>query len=192
MKKSPSKARSLLFQYLSDHLAASVGGIALARRCLRNNTQGNLGNFLRAFIPEIEGEHDQLRNFLIESGQAPSLFKMGAFWLAEKFGRLKLNQSLVSYSDLSRLFELEGLLAGVKAKVDMWKILETLPIQGEFGARSLVLQGERQLARIQELCLEAGARAFREASSARPAESKEARRKDSRKRRRSEATPALR
>ena len=39
---------------------------------------------------------------------------MVAGWVAEKAGRLKLNGSLLTYSPLSRLVELEGLSLGVE------------------------------------------------------------------------------
>jgi hypothetical protein len=48
---------------------------------------------------------------------------MGAVWVAEKVGRLKLNGQLRGYSDLSRLVELEGLCVGVEGKKSMWTAL---------------------------------------------------------------------
>jgi hypothetical protein len=45
-------------------------------------------------------------------------------WGAEKAGRLKLNGSLLSYSPLSRLLELEGLHLGLTGKLFLWQALE--------------------------------------------------------------------
>ncbi len=49
---------------------------------------------------------------------------MAAGWLAEKVGRLKLNGSLVGYSDLSRVVELEGLRLGISGKLGLWMVLK--------------------------------------------------------------------
>ena len=46
--------------------------------------------------------------------------KNAAFWAAEKLGRLKLNGQLTGSSPLSRLIEIEGLLAGINGKLSLW------------------------------------------------------------------------
>jgi hypothetical protein len=50
--------------------------------------------------------------------------KVVGAWGAEKLGRLKLNGSLVSYSPLSRLEEIEGLSLGVEGKHSLWQSLK--------------------------------------------------------------------
>jgi hypothetical protein len=50
--------------------------------------------------------------------------KEGSAWVGEKLGRLKLNGQLRGYSPLSRLLELEGLVAGVNAKRGLWRSLQ--------------------------------------------------------------------
>jgi hypothetical protein len=49
--------------------------------------------------------------------------KVGAVWLGEKLGRLKLNGRLLDYSPLSRVIELEGLIAGAHARLCLWRTL---------------------------------------------------------------------
>ena len=53
----------------------------------------------------------------------PSTVKDAALWTAEKLGRLKPNNSLLSYSPLSRVVELEGLVIGVTGKQALWDSL---------------------------------------------------------------------
>lgn len=45
-------------------------------------------------------------------------------WLLEKVGRLKFNDSLVRYSDLSRLLELETLAALAQERIALWDNLD--------------------------------------------------------------------
>ena len=52
----------------------------------------------------------------------PNPIKDAAGWTAEKFGRLKPNNSLLSYSPLSRVIELEGLVIGVTGKLALWEV----------------------------------------------------------------------
>ena len=101
---------TLLQIYLNDHLAGFVAATELAKRCLANNQEGSLGEWLNQLIDEFKAEQTSTKEMLAYSGGAESLIKQGAGWLAEKIGRLKCNGSLLAYSDLSRVVELEGLL----------------------------------------------------------------------------------
>jgi hypothetical protein len=53
----------------------------------------------------------------------PSRLENGAAWLAEKLGRLKLNGRVATYSPLSRVVELEGLLALNVVRRRLWSAL---------------------------------------------------------------------
>ena len=59
-------------------------------------------------------------------GVAPQTFKVAAAWMAERVGRLKPNGQLTGYSPLSRLIEIEGLLALVRGARSMWLALARL------------------------------------------------------------------
>ena len=85
--------------YLNDHLAGATLGVELARRTLRENEEGELGDFLRWLVGQLLED----RRALLAQVEQPSLAKAGAAWLAEKAGRLKANGHLFSYSPLSRL-----------------------------------------------------------------------------------------
>ena len=50
-------------------------------------------------------------------------FKIGAGWLGEKAGRLKLNGRLFEYSPLSRVVELESLTLAGTARQLLWRSL---------------------------------------------------------------------
>jgi len=109
--------------YLNDHLAGATLGVELARRTLRENADGELGDFLRWLCAQVVEDRRSLLALMQERGVQPSLAKSGGAWLAEKIGRLKPNGHLTTYSPLSRLVELEGLAAGIDSKLALWVAL---------------------------------------------------------------------
>ena len=110
--------------YLTDHLAGSVAGIELARRCASSNKDNDIGRFLSTtLIPAIEEDRETLGRIMERVGASENRLKNLLFWTGEKFGRLKLNGELTSYSPLSRLIELEGLTSGVAGKLSLWQCL---------------------------------------------------------------------
>jgi len=121
----------LLGIYLNDHLAGSSGGLALARRMLRENRGSELGRTLERLVPEIEADRGTLRDLMRRAGVPERRYKAAAVRIAELAGRLKPNGRLVRYSPLSRLTELEWLIIGVEGKASMWRSLR------EAGAPSL-------------------------------------------------------
>lgn len=118
----------LLAIYLNDHLAGSMAGLELLRRCLRSNARSPLGNTLRNIEAELREDRAQLRRALHALQITPKWSMEALGWMAEKLGRLKPNGHLVTYSPLSRLVELEGLLIGVQGKLAMWSVLGRLAI----------------------------------------------------------------
>jgi hypothetical protein len=128
--------------YLNDHLAGATLGVELARRALRENEEGELGDVLRWLVQQLLED----RKALLAHIEKPSLAKAGLAWAAEKAGRLKPNGQLTGYSPLSRLVELEGLKAGIEAKRSLWLAL------GEAGVAdvaALVARADEQLARLE-------------------------------------------
>jgi hypothetical protein len=116
-------SRDLLSIYLNDHLAASTGGCELARRAAGSNQGTELGDFLADFAAEAEAHRAQLEDVMLRLGVRRDDIKVGAGWVAEKFGRLKLNGRLFSYSPLSRVVEFEALIAGSSARELLWRTL---------------------------------------------------------------------
>jgi hypothetical protein len=113
--------------YLNDHLAGSVAGEELAKRCAGQNRESLLGAYLARFIDEVREDRATLERLMEQLGIAKDPWKRQASWLLEKAGRLKLNGGVFGYSDLSRLEELEGLSLGVEGKAMMWRALRPLP-----------------------------------------------------------------
>jgi hypothetical protein len=116
--------QKLLNIYLADHLAGAAIGQELAKRCLSNNSGTELGTYLTSFLDELDEDRSMLERVIDTVGGQPDRLKLGAAWLSEKAGRLKLNGQLRGYSDLSRVVELEGLCIGVEGKAAMWLSLK--------------------------------------------------------------------
>jgi hypothetical protein len=74
-------------------------------------------------------------------------------WAAEKLGRLKLNGSLLSYSPLSRLLEIEGLSLGVEGKLLLWTSLKVTyaddPRLRGFDLEALIERARSQRRRLE-------------------------------------------
>src|SRR5581483_1705049 len=115
---------SKLAIYLSDHYAASVGAVQLARRAAGSNRGTRYGEVLAALADEIEEDRHALELIMHRLGIRPDRTKAAVAWSAEKLGRLKLNGQMLGYSPLSRLEELEILALGVEGKLAMWQALE--------------------------------------------------------------------
>jgi hypothetical protein len=115
---------ALLRTYLQDHHAGATAGLELARRAAGSNEETEYGDELARIAVEIETDRDALGAVMEELGVKPHSLKDAAGWTAEKVGRLKPNNSLLSYSPLSRVVELEGLLLGVTGKLSLWRALQ--------------------------------------------------------------------
>jgi hypothetical protein len=116
----------LLAIYLQDHLAGSTFGVELARRSRSANAGTGLGEFLARLATEIEEDRDALATLMALLGVRPDRLKSALGWAGEKAGRLKRNGRFVSYSPLSRVEELEALIAGVNGKLELWHTLRDL------------------------------------------------------------------
>ncbi len=110
--------------YLNDHLAGSVAGVELARRAKGSNEGTEIGAVLAEVCAETEADQETLREAMRGLEIDVDRMKPALAWAAEKVGRLKPNGQLRGYSPLSRVVELEGLLAGVNGKRMLWRSLE--------------------------------------------------------------------
>jgi hypothetical protein len=113
----------LLGIYVQDHLALSHAGLRLARRCEGENRGTALGAYLGRLVPELEEDRRTLVDVARAIGSGPSPLKELAAVVGELAGRLKPNGRIVGYSELSRVWELEGLMAGTDARRGLWKLL---------------------------------------------------------------------
>jgi predicted DNA-binding ribbon-helix-helix protein len=112
--------------YIQDHLAGATLGVQLARRAASQNAGTVLGEKLGSVQNEIEQDRATLQSIMVALDISADRFKNTVAWAGEKAGRLKLNGRLTSYSPLSRVVELEGLIAGINGKRALWRSLRDL------------------------------------------------------------------
>lgn len=141
--------RDLLAIYLQDHLAGATLGVELAHRAASENAGRPVGEVLEVLEVEIEQDRESLTSIMSALGVAPDRLKNAAAWAGEKAGRLKLNGRLASYSPLSPVLELEGLIAGVNGKRALWHTLRGLaehdPRLQAIRLEELITRADRQL-----------------------------------------------
>jgi hypothetical protein len=141
--------RKLLAIYLNDHLAGSTVGTELVRRAAGSNRGNAFGRFLEDLRREIEHDREALEGLMERLGVGRDRVKVATAWVAEKGGRLKLNGSLVGYSPLSRMVELEGLTTGVQGKLSLWQVLQEAsgedPELARFDYARFIERAEQQL-----------------------------------------------
>ena len=134
--------------YLADHHAGSIAGVELARRCAGSNKDNDIGHFMTTtLVPAIEEDRETLSRVMERVGASENRLKDAMFWAGEKFGRLKLNGELTTYSPLSRLIELEGLTSGVSGKLSLWQCLREMrdPRLEPIDLTELITRAEEQL-----------------------------------------------
>ena len=109
--------------YLDDHLALMVAEVELIRRCWRNNRRTPVGELLQRLESEVKAQKSIVNDVIHRIGGKDTIesrLKQGAGWFAEKLGRFKLNDSLLTYSELSRVVELETLTAAAQERIGLW------------------------------------------------------------------------
>jgi hypothetical protein len=148
-------SRELLPIYLNDHLAAATAGCDLARRSAGANAGNEFGDYLHEFVGEGEADRNLLEDVMARLEITRDQAKIGAGWLAEKLGRLKLNGRLLEYSPLSRVIEIEGLIAGSHARKNLWRTLAAAspeePRIADIDYVQLVQRVDEQLEKLEEL-----------------------------------------
>jgi hypothetical protein len=154
----------LLRIYLQDHLALATGGLELARRARGSNEGTAYGKPLAELADDIEADRRALEGVMEDLGFAADRTKNVAVWAAEKVGRLKPNGRLTGYSPLSRMVELEGLVAGVTGKLSLWRTLRELaesePRLDRDRLARLIERAESQRALLDDLRGRAAREAF--------------------------------
>lgn len=154
----------LIALYVEDHLALSLGGIRLARRTLAENRGTPLAAWLERLLPDLEEDREVLKDLLPALGGSRSALKEAAVVLGEYAGRLKPNGRLLSYSPLSRVWELEGLLAGSESRRGLWNALARVQrkdrrLEG-FDFAALEARARRHLEELERWRLRAAEQAF--------------------------------
>ncbi len=146
----------LLAVYLNDHLAASAGGVGLARRARdahRDDDHDRATFALLADVTsEIEADKEQLERIIGMVGARRDHIKQLMAVGAERVARLKANGRLARRSPLSSLIELEGLAIAVQGKRCGWRALQQLedPRLSGIDLGWLVARAEEQYQRLEE------------------------------------------
>jgi hypothetical protein len=159
--------RTLLQSYLSDHMAGSAGGLALARRIAEEHTDEEVGGIVGRIAADLEAERDVLDRIVRHLGLRTSTTKEVTARVGELLGRTKLNGQLTGTSPLSLLVELEGLLLGVTGRRALWRTLrvvlsaDALPADVDLDALEARADGHREV--LEELRLEAARAALGDA-----------------------------
>ena len=148
--------------YLNDHLAGATAGTELAHRMARSHEDREEGSDLMGLAAEIGRDRAALLDMMASLSVTVRGYKVGAAWIGEKAGRLKLNGRLLARSPVSDLEELELLRLGVEGKAAGWR---TLRIQADTDTRldarrldELVSRANSQAAQIEELRVRAASR----------------------------------
>jgi hypothetical protein len=152
----------MLETYLQDHLAGSTVGLELARRTAGSNEGSRYGARLDQLVTEIAEDRESLLRVMERLEVGPSRLKNAGGWTMEKLGRLKPNNRWLSYSPLSRVLELEGLLIGVTGKLALWESLRvTLGEQLDgIDFAELSARATDQRSRLEEMRRSAAIEAF--------------------------------
>jgi hypothetical protein len=119
-------AQELLGIYLNDHLVGATSGTELARRVASSGQEVADGELLRRLADDIGSDRQDLLDIMAALQIPVRWYKVGAAWIAEKAGRVKLNGRLFTRSPLSSLEELELLRLGVEGKAAGWRTLREL------------------------------------------------------------------
>ena len=150
---TPKTDDHLLAVYLRDHFAGAATGLALAERSQRANRDNPLGAVLAEIAAEIAADRDSLREIMSTLDVSEDALKAAVGQAAELLARLKSNGMFTQYSPSSRVVELEGLLAGIDAKRNLWHSLRvaaaTRPVLDVAALDQLIARADSQRDRLQ-------------------------------------------
>jgi len=140
-------------------------GMELATRTADANRGTEFGPPLDRLRDEIAEDQATLEAIMEALHVSPARIKDAGAWAAEKAGRLKLNGSLLDYSPLSRVVEIEGLTSGVSGKLSLWLNLREVAsgeaALSDFDLEQLIQRAEAQLGVLREQRLKAARAAFK-------------------------------
>lgn len=153
-------AAALLHLYVNDHRAGSTAGVALAKRIRDENAGNATGEALARIVTEIEEDAAFLDRLAAGFGVVRNPVKQLGAFVGERLSRLKMNGRLRSYSPLSRVLELEALMAGVDAKRNLWRSLQVTSTGADMDVRMLIERATDQRRRLTELHARAAHDAF--------------------------------
>jgi hypothetical protein len=143
--------------YLVDSLALLVVSKRVATRCLARNRRGSLGVLLDELKLALDDDRAVLQEIMADMGVRANPVKNALGLGATIAGQLKLNGSWIAYSDLSRLYELEGLCLLTDLRTWLWRTLQAGQPQ-DF--QRLIDRAERHRSELDHFRVDAGKRAL--------------------------------
>lgn len=153
-----------LADYLNNHLAGSVGGIEVTKRCLGNSEGTPLGSFIKQLLNDLEEDQSVIKEVLRKLGKSEDTLKKLGTWALVKFAEPKLASYEGDDVNFGRLVELEAILVGSRGRLGLWLVLETVPFNDprlqEFDFRALRARTEEHIRIIEEYRLAAAHAAF--------------------------------
>lgn len=155
-----------LSTYLNDHLAGSVAALELVEYLAKHYPDSDLETFFAELHADIVADQDVLRDLLNTFGAKESAVRKAGAWIAEKFGRAKLNLDEHQVSGAGLLEALDGLVLGITGKGLLWRALaaaaQTTPQLKGPDYAELEQRAVTQRNRVEEKRLAAARKAFRE------------------------------
>ena len=147
-----------LSTYLNDHLAGSIGAIAMVEQAIEENAGTLLGRRLEEILKEIKKDQAVLQDLIERVGSKESPLKKAGAWLAEKAGRVKLGGT-GDPATLARLEVLETLGIGMQGRRALWRALRVVakkhPALRDLDLDLLERRAVEQHDRVEEWRLEA-------------------------------------
>jgi hypothetical protein len=114
-----------LSTYLNDHLAGSVGAIAMMERAIGENAGTLFGRRLEEILKEVKKDQAIVEDLIERLGSKENPLKKAGAWLTEKAGRMKLGGT-DEPGGLARLELLETLAMGIQGKRALWRALRVV------------------------------------------------------------------
>ncbi|CAM3796447.1 NAD-dependent epimerase/dehydratase family protein [Occultella aeris] len=118
----------LLGLYLSDHLTGATAGRARIQRMAHAFAETPMGPDLADISDQITRERELLSELIQLLGLRRRPYRQAGAWVAERVGRLKLNERIVSPSPMTPLLEVELMRSAVIGKEGVWQTLESLAL----------------------------------------------------------------
>lgn len=150
--------------YLDDHWAGAGAGENLASRLAGNNSRTRWAEALEDVAKRVGEDDRTLQEIRERLGVTGGGAKRKIAQIGERLSRLKLNGRLIGYSPLSRVVEVEALIAGVSAKRLLWTALTTAatanPVLAGYDFAGLEQRADEQLTVLRKFHREATEEAF--------------------------------
>jgi len=157
-----------LATYLNDHLAGSVSAIELLDHLIKTHEGKPLAKFFTDLRNDVSADQEVLRKILKRFNANESAVRKAGAWLAEKFGRVKIEAAGDKVGELGLVQALEILVLGITGKQLLWRVLSATfgssPLLNGVNLGQLEERAIEQIERVETKRLEAARQAFLKSS----------------------------